>query len=34
MPYDAPAFARTVDDWLETIERDGTLARLTADHLG
>jgi polar amino acid transport system substrate-binding protein len=34
MPYDAPAFARTIDEWLETIERDGTLARLTADYLG
>lgn len=34
MPYDAPAFARAVDEWLTSIERDGTLARLTADHLG
>jgi polar amino acid transport system substrate-binding protein len=34
MPYDAPEFARAVDDWLKGLERDGTLARLTEQHLG
>jgi ABC-type amino acid transport substrate-binding protein len=34
MPYDEPALARRVNDWLAALERDGTLARLTAEHVG
>ena len=33
MPYDDPAFARRVNTWLQQIERDGTLARLTDSYL-
>jgi polar amino acid transport system substrate-binding protein len=32
-PFDAPDFARAVDAWLEAIERDGSLAQLTADYV-
>lgn len=34
LPYDAAEMAREVDAWLGQIERDGTLARLTAKYLG
>jgi polar amino acid transport system substrate-binding protein len=34
MPYDEPALARRVNNWLTTLEKNGTLRRLTETYLG